>query len=88
MTKQEIEKLLARTDWQINILERTLNQEMESMNERAKIGNTSYVKATCEIIEQIRRELEVYKSNRAKRSRIENCKKRIVSKNEISKFVN
>ena len=60
--KKEIEKLLARTNRQIYILERTLNQEMESMNERAKIGNTSYVKAICEIIEQIRRELEVYKS--------------------------
>lgn len=60
--KKEIEKLLARTDWQINSLERTLNQEMESMKERAEIGDTSYVKVTCERIEQIRRELKVYES--------------------------
>ena len=61
MTK-EIEKLLARTNWQINSLERTLNNEMESMKERAEIGDTSYVKVACERIEQIRRELKVYKS--------------------------
>ena len=29
--KKELEKLLARTNWQINSLERTFNQEMESM---------------------------------------------------------
>lgn len=34
--KKEIEKLLARTNWKINSLERTLNQEMESMKERAE----------------------------------------------------
>lgn len=60
--KKEIEKLLSRTNWQINSLERTLNQEMESMKERAEIGGTSYVKVTCERIEQIRRELKVYES--------------------------
>ena len=60
--KKEIEKLLARTNWQINSLERTLNNEMEAMKERAEIGDTSYVKVTCERIEQIRRELKVYES--------------------------
>lgn len=60
--RKELEKLLVRTDWQINSLERTLNQEMESMKERAEIGDTSYVKVTCERIEQIRRELKVYES--------------------------
>ena len=60
--KKEIEKLLPRTNWQINSLERTLNNEMESMKERAVIGDTSYVKVTCERIEQIRRELKVYES--------------------------
>lgn len=62
--EKKIEKLLARTDWQINSLERTLNQEMESMKERAEIWDTSYVKVTCERIEQIRRELKVYESYR------------------------
>lgn len=60
--KKELEKLLARTDWQINSLERTLNNEMESMKERAEILDVNYVKVTCEIIEQIRNELNVYKS--------------------------
>lgn len=60
--KKELEKLLARTDWQINSLERTLNNEMESMKERAEIGDVNYVKVTCERIEQIRNELNVYKS--------------------------
>lgn len=36
--RKELEKLLARTDWQINSLERTFNQEMESMKERQKLG--------------------------------------------------
>lgn len=60
--RKEIEKLLTRTDWQINSLERTFNQEMESMKERAEIGDTSYVKVACERIEQIRREFKVYES--------------------------
>lgn len=60
--KKEIEKLLARTNWQINSLEGTLNNEIESIKERAEIGDTSYVKVTCERIEQIRRELKVYES--------------------------
>ena len=60
--RREIEKLLVRTDWQINSLERTLNNEMESMKERAEIGDVNYVKVTCERIEQIRNELNVYKS--------------------------
>ena len=60
--KKELEKLLARTDWQINSLERTLNNEMESMKERAEIWDINYVKVTCERIEQIRNELNVYKS--------------------------
>lgn len=60
--KKQLEKLLARTNWQINSLERTLNNEMESMKERAEIGDTIYVKVTCERIEQIRRELKVYES--------------------------
>lgn len=60
--KKELEKLLARTDWQINSLERTLNNEMESMKERAEICDVNYVKVTCERIEQIRNELNVYKS--------------------------
>lgn len=62
--RKELEKLLARTNWQINSLERTLNNEMKSMKERAEIGDTSYVKVTCERIEQIRRELKVYESYR------------------------
>ena len=60
--KKEIEKLLARTDWQINNLEKSFNNEMESMKYEAEIGNVNYVKTTCERIEQIRRELVIYRN--------------------------
>lgn len=60
--RKEIEKLLAKTNWQINSLEKSLNNEMDSMKYEAEIGNVNYVKTTCERIEQIRRELEIHKS--------------------------
>ena len=41
--RKEIEKLLAKTNWQINSLEKSLNNEMDSMKYEAEIGNVNYV---------------------------------------------
>lgn len=60
--RKEIEKLLVRVNWQIDSLEKSWNNEMESMKYEVEIGNVNYVKTTCERIEQIRRELVIYKS--------------------------
>lgn len=60
--RKEIEKLLVRVNWQIDSLEKSWNNEMESMKYEVEIGNVNYVKTTCERIEQIRRELAIYRS--------------------------
>lgn len=60
--KKEIEKLLIRVNWQIDSLEKSWNNEMESMKYDVEIGNVNRVKTTCERIEQIRREYVIYKS--------------------------
>ena len=57
--RKEIEKLLVRVNWQIDSLEKSWNNEMESMKYEVEIGNVNYVKTTCERIEQIRRELAI-----------------------------
>lgn len=59
---KEIEKLLVRVNLQIDSLEKSWNNEMESMKYEVEIGNVNYVKTTCERIEQIRRELAIYRS--------------------------
>lgn len=60
--RKEIEKLLARVNWQIDSLEKSWNNEMESMKYEVEIGNINHVKTTCERLEQIRREFIIYKS--------------------------
>ena len=60
--RKEIEKLLVRVNWQIDSLEKSWNNEMKSMKYEVEIGNVNYVKTTCERIEQIRRELAIYRS--------------------------
>lgn len=60
--RKEIEKLLVRVNQQIDSLEKSWNNEMESMKYEVEIGNVNYVKTTCERIEQIRRELAIYRS--------------------------
>ena len=57
--RKEIEKLLTRVNWQIDSLEKSWNNEMESMKYEIEIGN---VKTTCERLEKIRREFVIYKS--------------------------
>lgn len=58
--RKELEKLLIATNCHINGLEKSLNNEMDSMKYEAEIGNVNYVKTTCERIEQIRRKLNIY----------------------------
>lgn len=60
--RKEIEKLLTRVNWQIDSLEKSWNNEMESMKYEIEIGNVNRVKTTCERLEQIRREFVIYKS--------------------------
>lgn len=60
--RKEIEKLLVRVNWQIDSLEKSWNNEMESMKYEVEIGNVNYVKTICGRIEQIRRELAIYRS--------------------------
>lgn len=60
--RKEIEKLLVRVNWQIDSLEKSWNNEMESMKYDVEIGNVNRVKTTCEKLEQIRREFLIYKS--------------------------
>ena len=60
--RKEIEKLLVRVNWQIDSLEKSWNNEMESMKYEVEIGNINHVKTTRERLEQIRREFIIYKS--------------------------
>ena len=60
--KTEIEKLLKRTTWQIESINRSLEQERESMIQEAQKGNTNYVKQNCARIEQLERDLTIYNS--------------------------
>lgn len=60
--RKEIEKLLVRVNLQIDSLEKSWNNEMESMKYEVEIGNVNHVKTTCERMEQIRREFVIYKS--------------------------
>lgn len=45
--KKELEKLLARVNWQIESKERSLKQEKETLVHEAQNLNTNYVKQTC-----------------------------------------
>lgn len=60
--RKKVEMLLQQATWKVESLEKSLKAEMESMTYEASIGNVNYVKSTCERIEQIRRELTIYKS--------------------------
>lgn len=62
--KTEIEKLLKRTTWQIESINRSLEQEKENLVQEAQKGNTNYVKQTCARIEQLERDLTIYNSYR------------------------
>lgn len=62
--RKEIEKLLKRTVWQIESIGRSLEQEKEIMVREAQRGNTNYVEQCCKRIDQLNRDLEVFKQYR------------------------
>lgn len=60
--RKEIEKLLARINWQIESKERSLEQEKEWLVNEAQKMHTNSVKQSCERIEQLEKELLIHKT--------------------------
>lgn len=62
--KTEIEKplelLINRTTWQIESINRSLEQEKEDLVREAQKGNAYCVKQICARIEQLERDLTIY----------------------------
>lgn len=62
--KTEIEKplelLINRTTWQIESINRSLEQEKEDLVREAQKGNTNCVKQICARIEQLEKDLTIY----------------------------
>lgn len=60
--KKEIEKLLARVNWQIESKKRSLEQEREWLVKATQIGNLNNVKQSCDRIEQLEKEILIHKT--------------------------
>ena len=60
--RKEIEKLLARINWQIESKERSLEQEKEWLVNEAQREHLNCVKQSCERIEQLEKELLIHKT--------------------------
>lgn len=60
--RKEIEKLLARINWQIESKERSLEQEKECLVNEAQRENLNCVKRSCERIEQLEKEILIHKT--------------------------
>ena len=60
--KKEIEKLLARVNWQIESKKRSLEQQREWLVYEAQRENLNIVKQTCERIEQLEKEILIHES--------------------------
>ena len=61
-TKKLLELVINRTTWQIENINRSLEQEKEDLVKEAQKGNTNYVKQVCARIEQLERDLAIYNS--------------------------
>ena len=61
-TKKLLELVINRTTWQIESINRSLEQEKEDLVQEAQKGNTNCVKQTCTRIEQLERALAIYNS--------------------------
>lgn len=61
-TKKLLELVINRTTWQIESINRSLEQEKETLVQEAQKGNTNYVKQSCTRIEQLERDLAIYNS--------------------------
>lgn len=60
--KKEIEKLLARVNWQIESKKRSLEQQREWLVYEAQRENLNIVKQTCERIEQLEKEILIHET--------------------------
>ena len=60
--RKEIEKLLARVNWQIESKKRSLEQEREWLAYEAKRENLNNVKKSCERIEQLEKEILIHET--------------------------
>ena len=61
-TKKLLGLVIRRTTWQIESINRSLEQEKEDLVQEAQKGNTSCVKQICARIEQLERDLTIYNS--------------------------
>lgn len=61
-TKKLLELVINRTTWQIESINRSLEQEKEDLVKEAQKGKTNYVKQVCARIEQLERDLAIYNS--------------------------
>ena len=61
-TKKLLGLVIRRTTWQIESINRSLEQEKEDLVKEAQKGNTNYVKQVCARIEQLERDLAIYNS--------------------------
>ena len=61
-TKKLLELVINRKTWQIESINRSLEQEKEDLVKEAQKGNTNYVKQVCARIEQLERDLAIYNS--------------------------
>ena len=59
-TEKLLELVIRRTTWQIESINRSLEQEKEDLVKEAQKGNTNYVKQVCARIEQLERDLAIY----------------------------
>lgn len=61
-TEKLLGLVIRRTTWQIESINRSLEQEKEDLVQEAQKGNTNYVKQICARIEQLERDLTIYNS--------------------------
>ena len=59
-TEKLLGLVIRRTTWQIESINRSLEQEKETLVQEAQKGNTNYVKQICTRIEQLERDLAIY----------------------------
>lgn len=59
-TEKLLGLVIRRTTWQIESINRSLEQEKEDLVKEAQKGNTNYVKQVCTRIEQLERDLAIY----------------------------
>lgn len=61
-TEKLLGLVIRRTTWQIESINRSLEQEKEDLVQEAQKGNTNCVKQICTRIEQLERDLTIYNS--------------------------